>query len=34
MIALRSKQQGVALFVGMIMLVLITLLAITSFNLG
>jgi Tfp pilus assembly protein PilX len=30
----RYRQQGVALFVGLIMLVLITLLAITSFNLG
>jgi hypothetical protein len=33
-IAVPSRQKGVALFVGMIMLVLITLLAITSFNLG
>jgi hypothetical protein len=32
--AVRGRQKGVALFVGMIMLVLITLLAVTSFNLG
>jgi hypothetical protein len=30
----RSEQQGLVLFVGMIMLVLISLLAVTSFNLG
>jgi hypothetical protein len=32
--AVPNRQKGVALFVGMIMLMLITLLAVTSFNLG